>query len=453
MTADRFVADPFNPGGRLYRTGDLVRRNISGVLAFVGRADEQVKIRGFRIELGEVESVIAAHDGGQTLPRRRRTTPKRDPCSPHTWCRWSWTARSTDASIDVAEIRAHAASVLPEHMVPSAFAVVREIPLTVSGKLDRRSLPPASPATATGFREAGDADQRRICGIFAGLFGCERVSAEESFFALGGHSLLAARLVAQIRVEIGVELTVRTVFETPTPVGLAAELVERFRAEFDIDLDAIDDDGVPGETVDRRGPRRPELVEAARPQRLPLSYSQQAMWFQYRMEGASDAFNLSFALRFDGPLDLAVLTSAFDDLVARHEALRTNFVEHQGVPRQIVHPDLRLELPLVNVGPDGLERELAELRRHVFTPESGALIKPTLIALDAHAHVLFVLVHHIVTDHASTRHLLRRHHRRLPCAPAREGAPMVRPSHPICGLRAVATRRNRGRRANGVDQN
>ena len=381
LTAHRFVADPFKPGGRLYRTGDLFRRNASGVLSFVGRADEQVKIRGFRIEPGEVESVIAGHDSVRHCVVVANDTDA-GPVLAAYLVPMELDSASTDASIDVAEIRAHVASVLPDHMVPGAFAVVREIPLTVSGKLDRRSLPPASPATATGFREAATPTQRRICGIFAGLFGCERVSAEESFFALGGHSLLAARLVAQIRVEIGVELTVRTVFETPTPIGLAAELVERFRAEFDIDLDAIDDDGVPGETVDRRGPRRPELVEAARPQRLPLSYSQQAMWFQYRMEGASDAFNLSFALRFDGPLDLAVLTSAFDDLVARHEALRTNFVEHLGVPRQIVHPDLRLELPLVNVGPDGLERELAELRRHVFTPESGALIKPTLIALD-----------------------------------------------------------------------
>ncbi|MGB9223801.1 amino acid adenylation domain-containing protein, partial [Mycobacterium sp.] len=411
LTAQRFVADPFNPGARLYRTGDLVRRNISGELEFVGRADEQVKIRGFRIELGEVESVIAAHPAVRHCLVVAEDTEAGPMLA-------AYLVPVSD-NLDLDELSAHAAAALPEYMVPSAFAVIPEIPLTVSGKLDKRALPAPTPIAVRRYREPATATERRICAIFARLFGWERVGAEDSFFGLGGHSLLAARLVAQIRAEFGIELTVRAVFDTPTPAGLAAQLVEQFRAEFDIDLDAMDAgdaDGGDGDlgafngfegfdafdaTVPAPASNRPQLVESVRPERLPLSYSQLAAWFQYRIEGARDGFNLPFALRFEGPLDTVALTKALNDVVARHEALRTNFAEYEGVPYQSVHPSRQVGLPLETIDADQFDETVARLRRHVFTPESGPLIKATLLSLDAQTHVLFVIVHHIVSDHAS----------------------------------------------------
>ena len=239
-----------------------------------------------------------------------------------------------------------------------------------------------------------------MCSIFARLFGWERVGAEDSFFGLGGHSLLAARLVAQIRAEFGVELNVRAVFDTPTPAGLAAQLVEQFRAEFDIDLDAMDAgdaDGGDGDlgafngfegfdafdaTVPAPASNRPQLVESVRPERLPLSYSQLATWFQYRIEGARDGFNMPFALRFSGPLDTVALTKALNDVVARHEALRTNFAEHEGVPYQQCTRAGRSNCRSRDRRRPG-RRDGGRLRRHVFTPESGPLIRATLLALDA----------------------------------------------------------------------
>lgn len=398
LTAQRFVADPFNAGMRLYRSGDLVRRNISGDLEFVGRADEQVKLRGFRIELGEVESVIATHpavrhclvvaeetEAGSMLAAYLVPAADEDLC----------------AEVDLDEIRAHAASALPEYMVPSAFAVIDEIPLTVSGKLDKRALPAPTRIAVPRHREPATETERRMCSIFAELFGYERVGAEDSFFGLGGHSLLAARLVAQIRAEFGMELTVRAVFDTPTPAGLAAALVERFRAEFDIDLDAMDVEDTVDDAASEWQSSRPELVESVRPARLPLSYSQLAAWFQYRIEGAHDGFNMPFALRFDGPLDVVALTAALNDVVVRHEALRTDFEEYEGVPYQIVHPSLELELPVRTITPDRFDDAVADLRRHVFTPESGPLLTASLIALAPDTHVLLVIVHHIVSDHAS----------------------------------------------------
>jgi mycobactin peptide synthetase MbtE len=303
--------------------------------------------------------------------------------------------------LDLDKIRAHAAAVLPEYMVPSALAVIPEIPLTVGGKLDKRALPAPTPVAVRSYREPTTPTERRICSIFARLFGYERVGAEDSFFGLGGHSLLAARLVAQIRAEFGVELSVRTVFDAPTPAGLAAQLVDQFRAEFDIELDQMDFDEPSYDPLSGLQSARPELVESVRPERLPLSYSQLAAWFQYRMEGARDGFNMPFALRFTGRLDTAALTEALNDIVARHEPLRTNFAEHEGVPYQIVHPTLKVELPVVEIVEDQLDETVAQLRRHVFTPESGALIKATLLAIDSDTHVLLLLVHHIVSDHAS----------------------------------------------------
>jgi mycobactin peptide synthetase MbtE len=398
LTAERFVADPFNPGMRLYRSGDLVRHNTSGQLEFVCRADEQVKVRGFRIELGEVESVLATHP---TVSRCLVVTQDTEAGQALAAYVVPTTHESAPARIDLNELRAHAASVLPEYMVPSAFAVIREIPLTVSGKLDKRALPASTPVAAGNYREPATPTERRVCSIFARLFDCERVGAEDSFFRLGGYSLLAARLVAQIRAEFGMELAIRAVFDTPTPARLAARLVAQFLVDFDIDLDAIDaaetfHDAAPGPQSSR-----PKLVQAVRPERIPLSYSQLAGWFLYRVEGARADFNIAIGLRVDGPLDTVALASALNDVAGRHEALRMNITEQEGVPYQFVRPTPNLELPVAEISADQIDEAVAELRRYVFTLESEPLIRATLLASGPHTHVLFLLAHHIVIDHAS----------------------------------------------------
>ncbi len=389
LTAQRFIADPFNPGMRLYRTGDLVRRNHCGELEFVGRADEQVKIRGFRIELGEVESVITTHPA----VRHCLVVAEETEAGPMLAAYLVPAA----AQVDLEEIRAHTAAAVPEYMVPGAFAVIPEIPMTVSGKLDRRALPAPTPIATRRYREPETATERWICSIFAQLFGRQRVGAEDSFFGLGGHSLLAARLVAQIRAEFGVDLTVRTIFDVPTPAGLAARLVERFRNDFELDLDNLAADDMPLDPKQAR----PGFVKSARPQWLPLSHSQLAAWFQYRIEGAREEFNMPLALRFEGPLDSVALAAALNDVVARHEALRTNFDEHEGVPYQIVHPSRTVQLAVRAIDQDEFDDVSTQLRRHVFTPESGPLLQANLLVLGPDTHVLLLIVHHIVSDHAS----------------------------------------------------
>ncbi|WP_433195618.1 amino acid adenylation domain-containing protein [Nocardia sp. CA-107356] len=383
LTAERFVADPFAPGARLYRTGDLARRNGNGEIEFVGRADEQVKVRGFRIELGEVEAAITSCPGvGHCV-----VIAVADAAVGAMLAAYVVAANGlSESALDIEEVRRHAAATLPEYMVPSAFAVIDEIPLTAHGKLDRRALPDPERATTHRYREPGTATEIRLAGLFAQIFGRELIGADDSFFELGGHSLLATRLVVQIRTEFGVEIDVRAPFDTPTVAGLAA-LIEA--------------------TPARATTAVPELLKRERPERIPLSYSQLALWFQRKLEGPSAIGNIPFAVRVDGPLDLNALTAALADVVARHEVLRTVFPESDGVPYQSVLAAGPVEVPVTELSdPEQLRVELAAAGRYCFAVDSELLIRPRVFVLDTETHVLSLLVHHLVADHWSFRTIL-----------------------------------------------
>jgi amino acid adenylation domain-containing protein len=217
-TAERFVADPFGePGSRLYRTGDLARWRSDGVLEYRGRADEQVKIRGFRVELGEVETVLRAQPG----VRRAAAVIREDVPGNRTLVGY---LVADEAGIDTEAVLVAARGTLPDFMVPSAVLVVPELPLTPTGKLDRRALP--APHRATTGRAPRDDRERALCGLFGELLGVPEVGVDDSFFALGGNSLLATRLLGRMRGTLGVDLEIRAVFEAPTVAGLAARAAE-----------------------------------------------------------------------------------------------------------------------------------------------------------------------------------------------------------------------------------
>lgn len=379
LTAERFVADPFGPpGGRLYRTGDLARWTADGVLEFLGRSDDQVKIRGFRVEAGEAESAVTALPG---VSQAAVTVREDRPGEPSLV---AYAVPRPGAALEPMRLRQELRAVLPEHVVPAAVVILDELPLTPNGKLDRRALPApdlSGLTTATAPRTPAEA---ALCRLFAELLGLPSVGVHDDFFALGGHSILATRLIARVRAELGAVVPLRAVFDTPAPAALAPFL------------------GTPAE-------RGPVLRPARRPDPVPLSSAQARLWFLYRLEGPRPTYNVHTAVQLTGPLDTDALRAALDDVVGRHEALRTVFPDDDGTPRQAVLAPDEAVVPFTVVPAAGEDLD-ALLRRaagYSFALDTEIPVRATLYAVRPGEHVLLLLVHHIATDGWSADPLLR----------------------------------------------
>ncbi|HEX8273216.1 MAG TPA: amino acid adenylation domain-containing protein [Longimicrobiaceae bacterium] len=382
LTAERFVPDPFGgeAGARLYRTGDRARRLADGTLEFLGRTDAQVKVRGFRIEPGEVEAALAAAPGvrdavvvaREDAPGERRLVGYAVPA---------------DGGTTAAGLRAHLAARLPEHMVPSAIVLLEAMPLTPTGKADRRALPAPDGAHADAAPAAARTPTAEVlAGMWGELLGLERVGPDDGFFELGGHSLLATQLASRVRRAFGVELPVRAVFEAPTPAALAERVDAAVRAGQGIELPPLE------RTV-------PEGADA------PLSFAQERLWLLQQMDPAGGAYNMSFALRLRGALDAAALRAALDGLAARHASLRTVFPEADGRPVQRVLPAAPVPLPVEDLsgipeaGRAGRARALAAAEaRRPFDLVRGPLFRAALVRTAADEHLLLLSLHHAVAD-------------------------------------------------------
>ena len=380
LTAERFVADPFGaPGDRLYRTGDVVRWRADGLLEFVGRRDNQVKLRGFRIELGEIESVLAAHDAvRQAVVLVREDRPGVQQLV-------GYVVLTPGAQPDPEELRAWVADRLPEYMVPRPIMVLDALPLTVNGKLDVAALP-APEQSEEEVRGPQTPQEELLCDLFAEVLGLDSVSVHDNFFELGGHSLLATRLVSRVRAAIGVELPIRRVFEHPTVAALATRLSD-----------------------DSAGETRLALRRAERPERVPLSFAQRRLWFLNRMEGPNATYNIPFAVRLSGALNVPALTAALNDVIGRHEALRTVFPDVDGEPwQQILPPEqATLSLDVTDVAEEELPAALDAVGAAGFDLATEVPVRARLFRLGADEHVLCVVVHHVAGDGWSQAPLVR----------------------------------------------
>ncbi|MGW6555526.1 condensation domain-containing protein, partial [Streptomyces sp. NPDC055051] len=354
-------------------------RHPDGRLQYLGRTDDQVKLRGLRIELGEIDAVVASAPGvahAVTLVREDRPGVQR---------LVGYVVGAGDGPVAVDALRAHAASRLPEYMVPGVFVEIPAVPLSPNGKLDRRALPAPPDAVSGPSRAPKDARETLLLGIVAAVLGLETAGVEDDFFDLGGHSLLAARAASRVRTALGVECSVRDVFEARTVAALAARLAERTASG------------------------RPPLVPVtARPERLPLSYAQRRLWLFDSVRGPGTAYNVPFAVRLDGPVDPAAVRAAVRDVVARHEVLRTVFGEADGEPYQRILAPGEAVVPFAErrVPAEALAAEAESASRHVFDLARDIPVRVTLLSASEDVHVLVVLLHHIATDEWSTGPLL-----------------------------------------------
>ncbi|HYO12971.1 MAG TPA: amino acid adenylation domain-containing protein, partial [Thermoanaerobaculia bacterium] len=333
LTAERFVPNPYGePGSRLYRSGDLARYLPDGDLEYLGRIDHQVKIRGFRVELGEIESALAARPSIReaVVLAREHGTEKR---------LVAYLVPAADENPSAAELREHLRRTLPEHMVPAAFVILPALPLTPNGKVDRRALPAPEIEAERGYVAPRTPVEELLAGLWAELLGVARVGVEDRFFELGGHSLLATRMVSRLRGLFGVELPLRVLFENPTVAALARRVEEARREE--------------------GAPAAPPIVPVARDGELPLSFSQERLWFLDQLDPGSAAYNMTAAVCLEGALDEAALEAALGEIVRRHEALRTTFATVDGRPVQRIAPVAPLALTRVDLRSTGDPRREA----------------------------------------------------------------------------------------------
>ncbi len=382
LTAERFIPNPFGrePGERLYRTGDLGRYLADGNIEFVGRKDEQVKIRGFRIELGEIQSVLSAQAGvaeAVVVVKEDAVGEKR---------LLGYVVGKVGGGLKEEELKKQLRNEMPEYMVPSFIVVLDKLPLTPNGKVDRKALPePERRLEREGYGAARTLTEELLVGIYQKVLKVERVGIHDNFFELGGHSLLATRLMSRVREVFKIELPLRDLFETPTVAGLGQKVEEERRSGKMLTL--------------------PPLVKAQRNGEIPLSYAQERLWFIDQLQPNSTGYNVPGALRIEGELEVGALERAINEIIRRHESLRTIFQMSQEGPVQVIDDYKWQVLPMVDLGglPDGVReqvgRELTgEESRRPFDLSRGPLMRVRLFRLGPAEQVILYTLHHIISD-------------------------------------------------------
>jgi len=381
LTAERFIPDPFGtyPGQRLYRTGDQARYRSDGTLEFLGRVDHQVKVRGYRIELGEIESCLDRH------PQIARSIAVvRDEQGDKRIV--AYVVPETGAHLSTEDLKRVLQAQLPAYMVPSAVVILKEFPLTLNGKVERKALPnPEYSQSSDRPSTPGSPTEDILAGIWADVLNLKQVGIRDNFFHLGGHSLLATQVVSRIRSSFQIELPIRSLFEAPTVEALSGAIEQAYLGVDKVSPASL----VP---VDRGGP-------------LPLSFAQQRLWFLSKLESDGWSYNLSFALKLSGMLDVDALSQSFKRVITRHETLRTTFHEIDGEPVQVIGSVGTFVLPLDDLSGfpndrrDEAVREAASMEvRRLFRLDQDRPIRARLLRLCEEEHVLLVTLHHIAAD-------------------------------------------------------
>jgi amino acid adenylation domain-containing protein len=374
LTAEKFIdVELFGKLTRIYKTGDLARWLPDGNIEFLGRIDQQIKLRGFRIELGEIETVLCQY------PEVKEAVANLHEADGDKWIVAYLT--TDNGSFSTEALRGWLKAGLPDYMVPSHFMILDGLPLTPNGKIDRKALPVPEFQVSTGFSQPVTPSGDLLAALWADVLKREAIGRHDNFFELGGHSLLATQLIARIRESFQIELPIRAVFEHPQLSELAAAIDA---ASGGIHLPAI----------------APQAADAPK----VLSFAQQRLWFMDQFEGNNSAtYNIPFALRLSGQLDVGTLQRSLQWLVDRHVGLRCHFPTLAGQAQLHIRAIEALQVQDLRPLPaDDREREVLRLSNsHAVTPfdlGQGPLFKADLLRLDDTEAVLLLNMHHIVSD-------------------------------------------------------
>ncbi|MBE9089428.1 amino acid adenylation domain-containing protein [Microcystis aeruginosa LEGE 11464] len=373
LTQEKFIANPFSndPDSRLYKTGDLARYLPDGNIEYLGRIDNQVKIRGFRIELGEIEAVLSqCPDVQNTAVIVREDTPGDKRLV-------AYVVLTSDSQITTSELRQFLANQLTAYLVPNTFVILDDLPLTPSGKCDRRSLPiPETQALSNDYIAPKSPTEEILAQIWGQVLKIERVSREDNFFELGGHSLLATQVMSRLRETFQVELPLRSLFTAPSIAALALEIEQSQQV-----ISA------------------PPILTRTDNINLPLSFAQQRLWFLDQLEPNSAFYHVGGAVRLEGTLNITALEQSLKEIINRHEALRTNFIMVNGQATQIIHPTINWRLSVVDCQnlTDTQSLEIAEAEKP-FNLAQDCLFRATLFVRSPLEYHLLVTMHHIVSD-------------------------------------------------------
>ncbi|MDH5548193.1 MAG: amino acid adenylation domain-containing protein, partial [Gammaproteobacteria bacterium] len=385
LTAERFIPHPFSPkpGARLYRTGDMVRYQHNGSLDYVGRLDHQVKLRGFRIELGEIETALRTHP----LVREAVVLLREDVPGDKRLVAYLLTEHDQQAP-EASDLYTVLRAALPEYMSPAHFVMLDMLPLTPNGKLDRKALPvPEKQHAASTYVAPRNTIEQTLADIWSTVLNVERIGIHDNFFELGGHSLLAMQVIARIRSVFNIDLPVKTLFLQNDIAALAGEIATSGQTTKVLHIPPI------------------TAVTRKLNEKMPLSYAQQRLWFLDQLIPDNPFYNIPIAMRLRGTLDIRALTKAFNDVISRHESLRTVFINEDGQAHQVVRHFVETELPVVDLSSldendaDRLTSQLAAIDSQTpFNLTHGPLIRYFLLRRGDEHHVLLLAIHHIVAD-------------------------------------------------------
>ena len=385
LTAERFISSSFNANGceRIYRTGDLARYRPDGDIEFLGRADNQVKIHGYRIELGEIEAVLTKHP---TVKDCVVVVCERESQSGKNLV--GYVVPREHSVLSVTELRSYLKEKLPEYMIPSSFVLLEALPLMPNGKVDRNTLPPPDgtrPPLTEEFVAPRTEIEELVAQTWREVLKIENVGIYDNFFELGGHSLLATQIVARLQEAFNKDVPLRVLFDAPTIAELAQELETIIR--------------------DGRAPDLPPIVPVPRDGPLPLSMNQEHLWRLDQAIPGTHFFNMPYVYRLSGDLNIGALEKAVGEMIRRHEALRTVFVEANGAPRQVIQPAPDYHLPLTdlrNASPSDAAQKAADLvveeTESPFDLAVGPLLRVKLLRLTDSECLLLITMHHIVSD-------------------------------------------------------